>query len=291
MSQNVKFFFTSTKAKYDALLEKNPLALYFITDEETGCNYFYKGDELLAVGHEASAQYAGLMSATDKAKLDALTVGGVNGLTPVDGTIAITDTEDGGKAIGVAISKDQDNALVVIEGGLFVPHAVMPRYTVEKQETAADGCFATYKLKQTIGEEVSYVGDLINIPEDKVLQSAVLKTVEEDGIPYEEAKVDDKYIEMTFNDAAQSHIYIPLGDIGNNVSTEIKIDSENANGLQFVDGTLSLGLATTETAGALSPVDKAVIDSIATTYATKEEMQLISDKVANAEASYTWGEL
>ena len=40
------------------------------------------------------------------------------GLTPVDGTISITD---GGKGISVAISKNDGNALVAVEGGLFVP--------------------------------------------------------------------------------------------------------------------------------------------------------------------------
>lgn len=69
MSLNVKFFFTCTKAKYDNLQEKNPLALYFVTDADTNCNYLYKGDELISVGHEASKEYSGLMSKEDKAFL------------------------------------------------------------------------------------------------------------------------------------------------------------------------------------------------------------------------------
>lgn len=40
------------------------------------------------------------------------------GLTPVDGTISITDN---GKGISVAISANAGNALVAVEGGLFVP--------------------------------------------------------------------------------------------------------------------------------------------------------------------------
>lgn len=40
------------------------------------------------------------------------------GLTPVDGTISITDD---GKGISVAISANAGNALVAVEGGLFVP--------------------------------------------------------------------------------------------------------------------------------------------------------------------------
>ena len=40
------------------------------------------------------------------------------GLAPVDGTISITDD---GKGISVAIAPNTDNALVAVEGGLFVP--------------------------------------------------------------------------------------------------------------------------------------------------------------------------
>lgn len=42
-------------------------------------------------------------------------------LKPVDGTIAITGAENGGKAIGVSIAPVAGNALVAVEGGLFVP--------------------------------------------------------------------------------------------------------------------------------------------------------------------------
>lgn len=42
-------------------------------------------------------------------------------LTPVDGTMVIIDAENGGKSIGVAIAPVANNALVAVEGGLFVP--------------------------------------------------------------------------------------------------------------------------------------------------------------------------
>ena len=45
----------------------------------------------------------------------------ISGLVPVDNAIIIRDTEDGGKAIGVAISANEGNALAAIENGLFVP--------------------------------------------------------------------------------------------------------------------------------------------------------------------------
>ena len=42
-------------------------------------------------------------------------------LTPVDGTIVIANTESGDKSIGVAIAPVAGNALVAVDGGLFVP--------------------------------------------------------------------------------------------------------------------------------------------------------------------------
>jgi hypothetical protein len=42
-------------------------------------------------------------------------------LAPVDGTIVITDTESGGKSIGVAIAPIYGNILTAVDGGLFVP--------------------------------------------------------------------------------------------------------------------------------------------------------------------------
>ena len=290
MSMNVKFFFTSAKEKYDALLEKNQLALYFVTDEKTGCNYLYKGDELIAVGHEASEQYAGLMSAEDKAKLDALTVGGISGLTPIDGTITFADAEDGGKKIGVAVSDTEGNALVAEKDGLFVPHVTIPRYTIEKQETAAEGFSATYRLKQIVGENVTDVGDEINIGKDMVLQGATLETVSEADVPYTGAAVGDPYIDMVFNDELQNHIYVPVKGLvdtyfaGNGIEIKdntisVKIAAES-HGLVAVDGgALSLTLASAEHDGAMSKEDKAFIDSIPTIYTSKDYVKNTAEQI------------
>lgn len=231
MSQNVKFFFTGTKSKFDALVEKNPLALYFITDEATGCNYLYKGDKLIAAGHEASSQYAGLMSAADKAKLDML-----------DGS--------------------------------------MPEYTIEKQAVAEDGYSASYKLKKTVNGESTFIGDTINIAKDMVLQSATLETVAENDVPYDGAVVGDPYIDMAFNDAAATHIYIPVSKLvdaytaGEGIEivdgeVSVKIADES-NGLTFVGRALSIDLATEKSAGAMSAIDKAFIDSVPDVFASKK---------------------
>lgn len=285
-NQNVRFFFTDDKRKYDALIQKNPLALYFIEDAETGYRALYKGDNLIAVGSNASSMAAGLMSSADKQALDKLVAnpGGVE-FTPVDGTITIADGEDGKKNIAVAISTKEGNTLTKVDGGLFVPS--VPEYSIEKQETPDEGFVATYKLKKTVNGETTYVGDAVNVPKDKVLQSAVLKTVEADGVPYDNAKVGDKYIDMSFNDETQSHIYVPLCDIGGDVSAEIKIDSANANGLSYVDGTgLSLTLASAENNGAMSKeMFTAVSGLMELDIATKNDVKsIISETVGTPNA-------
>ena len=271
--QNVKFYF-GLQAKYDALVEHDSMALYFITDTQR----LYKGNVLIATGANATSMASGLMSAEDKIKLDALGAAGEMKLTPVDGTILISETANG-KAIGVGISAQEGNALVAVGDGLFVPAAkevAIPEYAMEKQEIAEDGYSASYKLKKTVNGEVSYVGDTINIAKDMVLQGATMKVVGIAGVPYEGAEIGDPYIDMVFNDAGESHIYLPVkglvdtytaGDgieiIDNKISVKIAAES---NGLVAVDGSLMLSLATRTSAGAMSAADKLFVESIPVAY-------------------------
>lgn len=255
MAENVRFYF-GAQAKYDALQEKNSLALYFIEDTQR----LYKGEILIASGANASALAAGLMSAEDKIRLDSLATNAVTGLSPVDGSIVISAGDGGNKQIGIGLSRVEGNILSIRQDGLYAASA---SYTMEKQAVAEDGYEATYRLKRTDGDADSYVGDAINIPKDRVLQSAVLKTVEVADTPYEGAEVGDQYIDMAFNDEASSHIYVPLGDIGNDITTEIKIDNGNANGLSYVDGTgLALALASAENNGAMSKEMFSAVDGL-----------------------------
>ena len=284
---NVRFYF-GTQKKYDSLVEKNPIALYFIEDTQR----LYKGDVLMATGADATSMASGLMSHSDKIKLDSIAEIALSGLSPVDGSIIITEGVDGGKNIGVAIAKQDNNALTLVDGGLFVPVAKeieIPEYSIEKQTVADEGFSASYKLKKTVNGEASYVGDTINIAKDMVLQSASMKTVEENNIPYDGAVVGDPYIEMIFNDEKSSTLYIPMTGLvdsytaGNGIEIvdgriSVKIASES-NGLVAVDGALSIALATKDSAGALSPVDKAFIDSIPTTYATIERVKKTTEQV------------
>ena len=298
---NVKFYF-GTQAKYDALVEKNNLALYFIEDTQR----LYKGSVLIASGANATSMASGLMSSEDKIKLDTLVAGGgLVDLRPVDNSIIITK-EDNSTAISVGLSAVDGNMLSIKDDGLYVAETKIPEYTIEKQEIAENGFASSYKLKKTIDGESTYVGDTINIAKNMVLQGATLETVTETNVPYEGAVVGDPYIDMAFNDAAQSHIYIPVkglvdtyvaGDcieiVDGKISVKISTDS---HGLVAVDGAMSINLATKDSDGAMSKEDKVFIDAlkelnISSEYATKEEVRGIQESVSQIEQSYSWAEM
>lgn len=332
---NVRFY-SGTRAQYDSLVSRNPLALYFCDD--TG--ELFKGDTCLSDGirivptradlpecscaadgivYFIAETKSGYMVSPDRTEwlqtiyapvTDAYTIpeeemyttvttvgavrdiekkiyeriaevagSSLTGLTPVDGTIVIADAANGGKSIGVAIAPDAGNALIAVDGGLFVPTTVVPEYSIEKIATE-DGFSASYKLKKTVGEEASYVGDTINIAKDLVLQSATLETVTEDGVPYADAKVGDPYIKMVFNNVDASNLYIPVKGlvdvytagsgieiIDNKISVKLAADT---HGLVAVDGALALNLATRKSDGAMSKEDKKFIDSIPYAYVARK---------------------
>lgn len=303
---NVRFLF-GTKEKFDALVEKDLTSLYFITDEATGEVSLYKGSQLYARGNEATQTLSGLMSAEDKTKLDSLSASGeLVEFTPSDASITISEDHK----IGVALSAVEGNALVLKEDGLFVPVTGAPAgddatYTIVKATTPDEGMVATYNLQKVVNGETTIVGDTINVPigEDLVLNSAEFKTVVEDGIPYEGAEIGDPYIELGFNNADKTHIYVPMKGLvdqyldGDGIKIENNVVSINLgdekNGLHFVDGSLNLGLATTTTAGALSAVDKVALDklvalNIPTTYGAPYE---VSNKPVGTLVNYNGKEI
>ena len=281
MAQNVKFIAVRLQATYDALEVKDSLALYWVHDSQR----LYKGDKLYGIGLAATADFAGLMSPEDKAALDALVAAGsgINNLTPVDGSIVITAKDERSVTIGVGLSAVDGNMLSIQEDGLYAAETKVPEYTIEKQETAEDGFAVSYKLKKTVDGESTYVGDTINIAKDMVLQSATLEIVTETDVPYAGAVIGDPYIDMAFNDAAQSHIYIPVNGLVDTYTAgegieivdgkiSVKI-AENSHGLVSVDGSMTILLATADQDGAMSKEDKVFIDSIPSTYATVERVR------------------
>ena len=78
-TSKVRFYF-GTLQKFNALITKDPMALYFITDEVTGKVYLYKGEKLYASDELASAIADGLMSKEDKINLDNLVQNAITSL-------------------------------------------------------------------------------------------------------------------------------------------------------------------------------------------------------------------
>lgn len=80
-------------------------------------------------------------------------------LVPVDGTIVVTDQEDGCKALGVSISPKEGNALVTVDGGLFVPVASTSEI-VAGDGIAVDDGVVSVKLAETTHGLVAVDGTL-----------------------------------------------------------------------------------------------------------------------------------
>lgn len=227
MNEDVKFV-QDTLAQFQAIAEKDPNTLYWITDKQQ----LYKGDKLFGTGLTATEAADGLLSKEDKQKLEYLAKGTVHEFTEGDASVVIEDAQDhdggsNGKKIKVGISTKEDNTLVLEADGLYVGQAT---YAIEKTD-GNDQYAAVYKLKMTKGEETSYVGDEINIPKDLVLQSGKLAIVDVAETPYAGAQVGDPYIDLELNAPESPHIYIPMKgiiDTSNFVIRSVKTNDDEA---------------------------------------------------------------
>lgn len=276
-------FKVGTREQFNAIETKSEVTLYWLTDTQE----LYKGDVLYGTGALATTSVAGLLSPEDKAKLDALVSGGMSGLSAVDGTIKLTDNEDGGKLISVAIAELEDNALKAVEGGLFVPTVDLT--DTENRLTAVEN--SILQLQEDIVGGIRYKGTVAtkdDLPADA--KQGDLYEVTADGTEWcYNGETWFEYGSAHFTPVAGSGIHINGSEIAVNIA-------EESHGLVAVDGALSINLATAENDGAMSAADKAALDAlialrIAENYATKEEMQTISEKVTSAEDSFTWGEM
>lgn len=101
--------------------------------------------------------------------------------------------------------------LTKTEAGLkvVVPEITVPEYSVIKLGTPESGAAASYQLTK----DGAGVGAVINVPKDMVVESGTVETVTEENVPYEGAKVGDKYIDMVIANAESSHLYIPVNDL------------------------------------------------------------------------------
>lgn len=144
MSVNVKFK-VGTQSQYDSILEKDSAALYWLTDTQR----LYKGSILFAVGKDATAVSAGLLSAEDKAKLDALVTGTITEVKAADNTIFVT--KDGTEvSIKLNISEAEGNLLAVDEDGKVILKSDDVKTVVE--DAIAEGEVEVNAANVTVGE-------------------------------------------------------------------------------------------------------------------------------------------
>lgn len=286
---NVKFYSVKLKSTFEALETKDSLALYWIVETSE----LYKGDQLFGVGALATQEAAGLLSAEDKAKLDALTSGSAQMLVPVDGTIDIAD----GK-IGVRVSTVSGNLIEVKDDGLF---AAVESVSIDKV-VGLEGRLEA--IEQAAIGGVRYRGSVATVTELPVdaAQGDLYEVLEDNS---EWCFNGEKWFEyghtVDFNPIAGDGIKVD----GNKVSVNIAAE---AHGLVAVDGTMTMLLATAEQDGVMSKEDKAFIDSIPSTYATiagindivhsymeqhtiTEKVAALEETVSAMEQAYSWGEL
>ena len=273
---NVKFYF-GLQEKYDALVERDELALYFIEDTRR----LYKGDVLIATGADATSMASGLMSAEDKMKLDSLTDSINLNLTPVDNTIVIVDEDDGSKSIGVAISTESGNLIAVKDDGLFasvnpilIDDVVGLKDRLEAVESSLVGGIR-YK---------GSVGTVEDLPENAV-QGDLYEVLEDNS---EWCFNGEKWFEY-----GNSSVFTPVAGDGINIvdsTISVKIADES-HGLTSVNGELLITLATTESDGAMSKEDKALLAALPNMFATIDQVKELQREVESGKESYTWGEL
>jgi hypothetical protein len=272
-------FKIGTRAQFDAIVTKSETTLYWLSDTQE----LYKGDVLFGKGALASEEASGLLSAEDYKKLkELIATGGAVELTPVNGSIVIED-----KKIGVGLSAVEGNMLSIKGDGLFV--ASVDLTSVENRLTAVEGSIA--QLQEDIIGGIRYKGAVATIDELPTdAKQGDLYEVTADGSEW--CYNGEKWFEYGsahFTPVAGNGILVS----GNEIAVKI---AEESHGLVAVEGGLSINLATAESDGAMSAADKAALDAlialrIAENYATKEEMQTISEKVTSAEDSFTWGEM
>ena len=289
MAQNV-IFKIGTREQFDAIVTKNPNALYWLSDTQE----LYKGDVLFGKGSLASETAAGLLSAEDYKKLkELIATSGTAGLTPVDGTISI----DNGK-IGVKVSKSTGNLIAVHDDGLFV---AVESVSIDQVTGLEERLTA---IEQKVVDGIRYCGSVdtvADLPADAA-QGDLYEVLEDNS---EWCFNGEKWFEygrtVDFSPIAGEGIKID----GKTISVNI---AEESHGLIAVDGAMSIALATAQQDGAMSKEDKAFIDSIPTTYATisgvndlvnsymeqhtiTEKVTALEESVAAMEESFTWGEM
>ena len=168
---------------------------------------------------------------------------------------------------------------VNVDLSAYAKTADLPVYTISKVETE-EGFAGSYKLmKDGVASGVT-----INIPKDKVLQSALIKVVETENQPVAGYKVGDKYFEFTFqNQEAKMYllatelvdVYTAGSHISISENNEISVDvntlsTEVANNSALINKFDAKGAASDAKDAAIAAA-KSYTDTTVAGYVAKEE--------------------
>lgn len=189
----------------------------------------------------ASTTEAGLMSPTDKTKLDGISAN-ANQVTIDTALSGISTNPVQNKVIKEALDAKADTddiptktSELTNDSGFLTSHQSLDSktVTVEKQATAESGYIATYHVKQN----GTKVGASINIPKDYLVKSATVGTVSTANTPVTGYKVGDKYLDFVINTKDSSgtdeHLYVLVSDL---------IDTYTAgSGLTLTNNEFSIG--------------------------------------------------
>jgi len=143
-----------------------------------------------------------------------VTIGWYHGDDPIPGTeVRFVKMS---KAEYEALTSPSIYKLYFVDAGggtfeLFLgPYPIKPTsYNIYKNPNPPSDLQEQYMLLDSGG---NICGSTIDIPKDKFVTHAELKTVTEPDVPYEGAKVGDEYIDLEVM-YCEDHIYIPLGDL------------------------------------------------------------------------------
>lgn len=188
-NQNV-LFYKATKAKYDALVEKNPLAIYFVEDIPA----IYVGDKLFSVGSEVTSTFSGLISPEYKSKLDALIESG--------GNIASDEIESIWRELALKVSatdvytKQEVDSLIseVTDNMVTSEEFNEVQSTITTLETKVETSTDSVDTLQTVIEQKADASMVIEL-QNTVEQKADVSTVTELQTIVEQ-KVDTETVEL-----------------------------------------------------------------------------------------------
>ena len=166
-------------------------------------------------------------------------------------------------SVAVKVSKASGNALSLADDGLKVeiPEVKVPKYSLVKDEKAANGDIATYHLtKDGVNEGVA-----INIPKDLVVSSGSVETFTSGALP-DGVTEAGTYIKLTLTNSTKP-LYINVstlieyvtGGSGENDAIQINVSSDTHKVTANVkNGSLTKEMLATSVVASLDKADSAV---------------------------------